>query len=305
MQEPRKLRRRDVQGVARRAGDDPLAGGGRDVVAELARTRPGLAVAADPGSRSRGVRVSGFALRVPLEAADGVRDGPVTGAAAQVALEVPRQVGLLLVVEGGRRHHHAGGAEPALEALPFHELLLHRMQARAGGGAGQALHRGHGPAVGTDGRVDAAVHRGAVHVDGAGPAVAAVAALLDTEVALLPQERPQALARPRFGLRSGPVDFDGHAQAPSCCGEACGDVRRGGQKSPETWAAGVPAGAASSARISSASRYVMSLRQAGRPWMSSWYSASGMAASSASAEGGRRRRTAPRSAAAPGAWWRR
>ena len=156
-------------------------------------------------------------IRVPLAAADGVRDGPVARAAAQVPLEVPGQVGLLLVVERGRRHHHAGGAEPALEALPLHELLLHGVQSRGAGfgagftaagagGAGQALHRGHGPALRADRGVDAAVHRGAVHVDGAGPAVAAVAALFDAEVALLAQERPQALPRPGLGLRRSAVD---------------------------------------------------------------------------------------------------
>ena len=57
VQEPGQLVRGDVQGVARRAGDDGAAGGGRDVVAQLARARLGLAHARDPGSRPRGVRV--------------------------------------------------------------------------------------------------------------------------------------------------------------------------------------------------------------------------------------------------------
>ena len=63
-----------------------------------------------------------------LVAADGILDGPVSGAAAEIALEVAGQVFLLLLVERGGRHHHAGGAESALESLAVQELLLHRVE---------------------------------------------------------------------------------------------------------------------------------------------------------------------------------
>ena len=222
---------------------------------------------------------------------------PVAGAAAQVALEVPRQVGLLLVVEGGRRHHHAGRAETALEALPVQELLLHRMEcgavrARSGGGAGgsQTFHGGDGAALGADRGIDAAVHRHAVHVHRAGAAVAGVAALLHAEVALLAQERPQALAGPGFGLRRAPLislavvssismamlrplPSGGPVLGPASAraeGSASGAGPAAARSHRIRAADRVPAGAVSSARISSASRYVMSLRQAGRPWTSSW-----------------------------------
>ena len=45
----------EVQGVPGLAGDDREPGRGRGIVSELAGTRPGLALAADPGSRPRGV----------------------------------------------------------------------------------------------------------------------------------------------------------------------------------------------------------------------------------------------------------
>ena len=260
MEQPGQLLRRDVQRVAGLAGHDGTAGGGCHVVAQLAGARRGLAVAGDARARSGGIRVA-------LMAAHGVADGPVARAAAQVPLQASGQVLLLGFVEGCGRHHHAGGAEAALEALPVQELLLHRMERFArgsAGGSGQALDGGDGVAVCAHGRVDAAVHRCAVNVDGAGAAVPAVAALLDAKTALFAQERAQALAGARLGVRCCAVDFDGHDQAPSCGM----DSRRGlcgGQKSPDTRPGTAPARVSSSARISAARRYVMSRRQAGRP----------------------------------------
>ena len=58
----------------------------------------------------------------------------------------------------------------------------------------QAFDGGDLAAVGAEGRDQAAVHRLAVEIDGAGAAVAGVAALLDAEMAELAQEGAQALA---------------------------------------------------------------------------------------------------------------
>jgi hypothetical protein len=125
----------------------------------------------------------------------------------------------LFVVERCGGHHHARRAETALETLALHELLLHGVEfgAASAGSHSQALDRGDLVPFGADGRIDAAVHRSAVHVDCARPAVAAVAALLNTEVALLAQEGPQALPGARCGSGRNAVDLDGHAQAPSWC----------------------------------------------------------------------------------------
>ena len=87
-------------------------------------------------------------------------------------------------VEGRCGHHHAGGAEAALEALFGPGTAAARgaaLLAAAPDRPGESLDGGDGLALGADGRVDAAVHGGAVDVHGAGTAVAAVAALLDPE----------------------------------------------------------------------------------------------------------------------------
>jgi hypothetical protein len=57
-----------------------------------------------------------------------VVDRPITGAAAEVALQRVRQIGLLRVGQCHRGHDHAGGAIPALEGLRIVKRLLHRME---------------------------------------------------------------------------------------------------------------------------------------------------------------------------------
>ena len=99
---------RDVERVARLARDDRLgkgvaqagaAGAPRDVLLRLA------------------------------EAVNGVVDGAIARAAAQVAFEHARQiVARVCVVEGGRRHDHARRAEAALKGLGIEKRLLHGMQ---------------------------------------------------------------------------------------------------------------------------------------------------------------------------------
>src|SRR5690606_20735656 len=153
-------------------------------------------------------------------------------AAAQVALEVARQVLALRVVERRGGHDHAGRAEPALEALRVEELLLHGVQrvaravrvvvarahapvrpvARARGG-GEALDRRDLVPGGAPRGVHARVHGDAVDVHGAGAAVARVAALLHAERALLAQEGPQALARAGLALGGAAVDRHGRGGA--------------------------------------------------------------------------------------------
>jgi hypothetical protein len=80
----------------------------------------------------------------------------------------------------------------------------------------------------------------AVEMDGAGAAIARVAAFFDAEPAELAQERSQALAGPRIGLMAQPVDEEAHPRTPP-----------------------------SSLKISAANSKVMCRRQSGRPWTSS------------------------------------
>ena len=167
-------------------------------------------------------------------AENGVRDRAVAGAAAEIALHGHGQFGQLGLIQGGGGHDHAGGAETALKALCGEEFFLHGVQ-RAG--LRQALYSGDFAAGGAKSGEDAAMHGHAVHMHGAGAAVAGVAAFFDAEGILFAQQSAQALARARRG-------FDGHA------------VEREIQ-------------VASSRRISSARMWVTCRRQAGWPWTSS------------------------------------
>ena len=232
----------DVQGVAGLARHDGVCRGGRDVAPHGAR-RGGIGVVQGAAFLRR-VRTG-----VPVASQHGVLDGPVAGAAAEVALEVPGQVLQLLLVEGRGRHDQPGGAEAALESLGPGHLLLHGRQ-RSGGSLdrGEALDGGHFAALGAHRRVDARMHRNRIDMDGAGAAVPAVAALLHAQRALGAQEGAQAL--PRLGGAGGriPVDVDGHGTQPSIGTRGAGN---------------------SSARTSRPRRWVIASRHGGRPWMSS------------------------------------
>ena len=93
----------------------------------------------------------------------GIEDGPVAGAAAEVAGQVVRQLlavgsgaGLgVTLVAGGQRHHEAGGAEAALRAVAVHQGLLHRAELL---GAAQVFHRQQRPAVQRGQELGAGVH---------------------------------------------------------------------------------------------------------------------------------------------------
>ena len=110
-----------------------------------------------------------------------------------------RQVGALRLVEGGGGHDHAGRAEAALERLGVEEGLLHRVQLAV---LREPLDRRDLATRGAEGGHQAAMHGRAVEPDGAGAAIARVAALLDAEPAVLAQEGAQALARLGRGLEA-------------------------------------------------------------------------------------------------------
>jgi hypothetical protein len=122
-----------------------------------------------------------------LAAGDGVGDGAVAGAAAEIALQSDGQIVLLGLVQRGCGHHHAGGAKAALEGLGREEGLLHRVQ---GFCAGQAADRGDGSAFGTEGGEEATMHGLPIDMDGAGAAIAGVAAFFNAEMPHAAQERP-------------------------------------------------------------------------------------------------------------------
>jgi hypothetical protein len=99
-----------------------------------------------------------------------------------------------------------------LPGLRIEESLLHRMQLAIG--AGQPLDRRHLAAGGAEGRHQAAMHRRAVEPDGAGAAIAGVAALLDPVEPAFPQEGAQALAGLGLGRDRLAVDGVVHATSP-------------------------------------------------------------------------------------------
>ena len=149
-------------------------------------------------------RVAGDVRLDVALAVESIVDRAITGAAAQVALEGVRQVGLLFLGQGGRSHDHAGGAKPALEGLRVVEGLLHRMQFAfwrkafdRGDLAAFAAERGH----------QARMEWLAVDMDRAGTAVARVTAFLDAEHFEVAQEGAQALAGLRLGCVEPSVHF--------------------------------------------------------------------------------------------------
>src|SRR5262249_46469471 len=168
-------------------------------------------------------------------AVEGILDGAIAGAAADVSLERRAEIRLLRLVQRSTGQNHAGGAEAALEALRVEKGLLHRMGAAV---RRKALDGRDRTPLGTEGRDQAAMHRLAVEQNGAGAAIAGVATFLDAEMAEITQERAQALPRARRFRKRFAVDLKAHRCAAS----------------------------SNSLRISSASRSVMCLRQNGLPW---------------------------------------
>ena len=151
-------------------------------------------------------RLAGDVVLDVLLAVQGVDDRAIAGAAADVALERVRQVGLVRLVERGRgrRHDHAGGAVAALEGLRVMEGLLDGMQLAV---LGEAFDGGDLAAFAAEGGHQAGMERLAVEPHRAGAAVAGVAALLDAEHFQVAQEGAQALAGLRFGRVEAAIDL--------------------------------------------------------------------------------------------------
>jgi len=220
-----RVGRRRVEGEAGSPGDHLGSGRGGQALANRIAARRGVTM--------RPTR-------------DGVADGPVAGAAAEIALEGNAEIPLLALVEGGRGHDHARRTEAALEALGCQEGRLHRVQ-----GVGRRILRPAGPGQTLDGRdaaplgpegwEQAAMHGLAIQMDRAGAAIARVAAFLHPEPASLAQIGAQALPGARRAIVPLAVDREPHAGAPS----------------------------ASASRISPARCWVMCRRQSGAPCTSS------------------------------------
>ena len=190
-------RHREVEGEGGASRDDRLTRRRRDVAPD------GIAC---PGPH-------------PDDPVDRVADGAVAGAAAEIALERVAEIRPPALVEGGGRHHHPGRAEAALEALRGEEGRLHgveilrHLRARSAG-AGEPLHRGDAAPRRPEGRGDAGMDRLAVEMDGAGAAIARVAALLDAKPPEVAQQGAQALAGAGGKRLVLPVDGKAH-QTPS------------------------------------------------------------------------------------------
>jgi hydroxymethylglutaryl-CoA reductase len=80
-----------------------------------------------------------------------------------------------------------------------------------------------GGCLGTEGGRQAGMDRNAVEEDGAGAAIAAVAAALDGEMSMLAQQRAQALARAGLGPDRLAVDDERDQEASS---DASSSARR-------------------------------------------------------------------------------
>jgi hypothetical protein len=161
-----------VGGAGNHQGIGPR-GPARQGLGERGRAPDRAAGAFEPGARvvAQGGQPGGQRREVEGprrhggQSPSGIDDGPVAGAAAQVA----RDGGLRLlaaerarraaigVVEGEQRHHEAWRAEAALRGMVIDHGLLHRVQGAVG--RGQVLDREHRTAIDRRQRPDAAVDR--------------------------------------------------------------------------------------------------------------------------------------------------
>lgn len=146
------------------------------------------------------------------DAVQRIVDAVITRAAAEISLQHARQILQGLFIEGSGSHDHAGGAEAALERLRIQEGLLHRVKLTV---LRQPLDGRDCAPLGAIGRHQTTVKRRAVEPDGAGAAIALIAALLHAEPAVVPQERSQALAGRRLGRELLAVDREVHRVASS------------------------------------------------------------------------------------------
>ena len=115
------------------------------------------------------------------------------------------RVGVLLE-QPGRLHDHARRAEPALEAVLVPERLLERVE---GGAVGHAFDGLDLATVGLDGEHRARLGAGAIDMDGAGAAVARVAADMRAgQPEVVAQEMDEQESRLDVRLVDGAVDGD-------------------------------------------------------------------------------------------------
>ena len=161
-----------------------------------------IGVVAEPGELPGGL---GGALREGVVGLSltglerGIRDGPVAGAAAQIAREPVVHGGSVRthprVVEGEEAHHEPGGAETALRSVGIDHCTLHGMQVAVRGR--EVFHGDDLGPVDHSQKQDAAIRRlvddatvavEAPQRDGAGAAVALRAAFLGAECTLLNPE---------------------------------------------------------------------------------------------------------------------
>ena len=158
-------------------------------------------------AQARPARLSRHVLLGIDHAMKRVVDAVITGAAAEIALQHPRQVPTRRLVEGRGGHDHARCAEAALKGLCIEKGLLHGVQLAV---LGEALDCRDRAALGPIGRHQAAMERQAIQPHRASAAIALVATLLDAEPSMLAQERPEALAGGRLGGQSLAVDREVH-----------------------------------------------------------------------------------------------
>ena len=146
----------------------------------------------------------------------GVVDGTIAGAAAEITFQRVGQVVLVgLERVGGHRHHHAGRAVAALEGLCVVERLLHRVELPV---LGQALDGRHFAPFGAKGGHQAGMEWLAVQPHRAGAAIAGVAAFLDAKDLQVAQKGAQALAGLRLGRVEVAVDLvSAHASSARIC----------------------------------------------------------------------------------------
>lgn len=111
-------------------------------------------------------------------------DRVIAGAAAEIAFQQAWQVIACILVERRGGHDHAGRAIAALKGLRIEECLLHGMKLAV---SCEALDGRDLAPLSAKGGYQAAMIGHAVEPDGAGAAIALVAALLDAEPAMVAQ----------------------------------------------------------------------------------------------------------------------
>ena len=117
------------------------------------------------------------------DSVDGVFDGAITRAAAEIAFHRRAQIPALRLSRLARGQHHPRRAKAALKTLRGEKVV-----ASGAVVSRQTLDRCHRAALGAERRRDAAMHRLTVQQHRASPAIAGVAAFFHAEPAEFAQE---------------------------------------------------------------------------------------------------------------------